>query len=202
MRNLTVLVLLVVASRGAFADTPDPAAANLAKLSKAASCENKTSPWRPWCIATDWAKGTAAALPTNKVLVGMTIELEDGKDISDALTHKVTFTALAIDKAGKVKLTMIKPSNAAEEKDTLEAVFNTSAVFKGTSRPAKLPKGLVDYLKTLQAAYKPTKGTSEWTWEGVSSTRARKVGEFWVVIETPKQGATGVFATILTDAWE
>src|SRR5690242_17050238 len=103
----------------------------LGELRTAASCQDKASPWRPWCIATEWATGSAGALPAGKVLVGMTIELEQGKSVRDALSNKVTFVALAIGKDGKVKLTDVKPTNADEEKSVAEAIFAASAVFKG-----------------------------------------------------------------------
>ena len=130
----------------------------------------------------------------------MTIELETGKDAGDALSNNVTFAALAIGKDGKVKLTDVKSTSDAETKMIGEAVFNTAAVFKGKATTAKLPADLAEYAKTLAGAYTPTKAGAEWTWQGASRARMRKVGAFWVIVETPTQ-ANGIFATILTEAW-
>jgi hypothetical protein len=182
------------------ADKADPIAASLTKLAEAAKCSMKASPWRPWCIATDFAKGTAAPLPT-KALVGMTVELEDGKDMTEALSQKVTFVALAIDKDGKVKLTDVKPENADESVTVGEAVIAATQVFKAREKTAKLPRTISTFVKTLKGAYATKKVAGSWTWEGKSTSQLRKVGTFWVIIERPA-AANGIWATILTDAWE
>jgi hypothetical protein len=179
----------------------DVTTSRLAALKTAARCDDKASPWRPWCVAADFETGTAAELPKGKVLVGMTVELEEGKDAAAALSGKVSLTALAIDADGKVKVTMVKPENKQEEQAVAEAVFNTASVFKGKAATAKLPKELADYFKTLKGAYAATKSGSQWTWTGASAGKLRKVGSFWVAIEVPKAN-NGIFATILTDAWQ
>lgn len=177
----------------------DPAEAPLAKLATAAKCSDKASPWRPWCIATDWAKGAAPDLPAGKVLVGLTIELENGKDFAQALSDRVSFSAFAIGRDGKVKLASVTPSDDKEKAMMAEAVMNTAVVFKGKAKTAKLPKDLAGYLKTIAGAYKPTRTGGAWSWTGERASRARKVGDVWVVIEShPK----GTFATILTESWE
>lgn len=201
-------LLLVFAPAVALADEmkaeppDDPADAPLAKLAVAAKCSDNTSPWRLWCIASDWSKGSAAALPSGKVLVGVTVELEDGKDVAAALKDKVSFTAFAIDKDNKVKVTTVTPSNDAEKKSMFEAGAAASLVFKGKAKTAKLPKDLAGYVKTLKGEHKVTNTRGAWTWSGASNGRARKVGDFWVVLETPKSGKAGIFATILTEKWE
>ena len=173
----------------------------LGELRSAAKCQDRASPWRPWCIATQWATGAAGVLPAGKVLVGMTVALEQGKPASDALSGQVTFVALAVGKDGKVKLTDVKPTNADEDKAVAEAILATSAVFKGRAATAKLPKELAGYVRTLQGSYAATKKDNAWTWTGASASQLRKVGKFWVVIEVPA-AHNGVWATILTDAWE
>lgn len=198
---LAVLILIVPAVAGADEAKVDVTSERLSALRTAAKCQDKASTWRPWCIAADFETGTAAALPKGKVLVGMTIELETGKDAAAALSSSVSFTALAIGKDGKVKLTMVKPENDGEMKAVAEAVFNTSAVFKAKSNSAKMPKALGDYFKTLKGAYAAKKAGKSWAWTGASEARMRKVGAFWVVVEVPKAN-NGIFATILTDAWE
>lgn len=196
-------VLLVPTLAGADRAEPqiDLTTDRLDALRVAAKCDDKASPFRPWCIAAAFSTGTAAALPKGKVLVGMTIELEVGKDASTALTQSVSFTALAVGKDGKVKLTMVKPENDDENKAVAESVFNAAAVFKGKAKSAKLPKALADYFKTLKGQYATKKAGSDWLWAGASAARMRKVGAFWVVIEVPKAN-NGIFATILTEAWE
>jgi len=199
------LLLLLALSSVASADKGDLVATQLTALRSAATCDTKDgakpSPFRPWCVATDFAKGTSAPLPKGKILVGLTIELPADKDAADELIHGVTFAALAVDKDGKLKLTDVKSTSQEDTKTLGQAVFDVGAVFKGKAAVAKLPKELADFAKTLQGAYTATKAGAEWRWQGASAARMRKVGAFWVIIETPKAG-NGIFATILTDQWQ
>ncbi len=183
-----------------------PHAAQLAELAKAANCDDPASPMRVWCIAaTGWASGTAAALPDgDATMPGLTVELEDAKPVGDALTNKVTFSALALHAAdGKqmAKITMVKPENDQEAQMTMEAVAALALVFKGKAPAAKLPPALAGYLSTLpaKADYELTRGDHGWSWTGASTAELRKVGENWVAIETPTEGATGIWVTIFTD---
>jgi len=207
MNNLRSVVVLVVAAIAPaamakkVAPKVDVVAASLGELRTAANCQDKASPWRPWCIAAEFPSGTAGELPKGKILVGMTVELQQGKDAKQALSDKVSFVALAIDQDGKAKLTDVKPTSKDEEQAVMESIFNTTAVFKGKATTATIPKDMAGYLKTLKGQYATTKGPTEWTWTGQTQSRMRKVGAFWVVIEIPKAG-NGVFATILTDAWK
>jgi hypothetical protein len=179
----------------------DPLSAALANLATVARCDDAASPWRPWCIAaTGWADGAAGDLPVGKVLVGMTIELEDGKDLDQALRDSVSLTAFAVAKDGKVKVTNVKPTNETEVQSAAAAIFDLVAVFKDKQKLAKLPKDVATYLGGRKGTYPTTKGTNEWTWKGASAGRARKVGRWWVVVETP-EAQNGFFVTILTDAW-
>jgi len=192
--KLALLLLLVPTL--ALADVTSD---ELSALGTAAKCSDKASVFRPWCIATGFDKGTAD-LPKGKVLVGLTVALEKGKEEA-ALTDKVTFVALAVDADGKVKLTDVKPTSADEQKTVGEAVANLALLFKDKAKTAKLPKDLADYVKTLKGSYATTKTDKEVTWTGAAPSRMRKVGAYWVIVETPKDGK-GIFATILTDAWE
>ncbi len=198
----SVAVLAVVAASPVHAKKmTDPLTGALANLATAAQCDNKASLWRPWCIAaTGWSNGTAADLPVGKVLVGMTLEIQDGKDLKQALSDAVSLTAFAIGNDHAVKVTTVKPTSDAESRSVGEAVFDLAAVFKDKADVAKLPKDLASYVAGLKGAYPATKATNEWTWKGASAGRARKVGRWWVVIESPN-AHNGFFVTILTDAW-
>lgn len=200
LKSLLLISLLASPVLADEAQPPDVTKTQLEALRQAAKCLEKASPWRPWCIAADFEKGTAADLPKGKVLVGMTIELETGKDTTKALSDKVSLTALAIGADGKAKVTNVQPENAAEQKVVAEAVANLTLVFKDKAATVKLPKELADHFKTLKGSYATTKKGSEWTWTAMSPTRMRKVGKHWVVIEAPGKG-NGIFATILTDGW-
>ncbi|HEY1558903.1 MAG TPA: hypothetical protein VGF94_28965 [Kofleriaceae bacterium] len=203
MRLRLALVALVLSfAVPARADsTGDKLTAALGKLATAASCSNKASPWRPWCIAaTGWAGGKVGELPKGKVLLGITIELEDGKDTAKQLGDAVGLSAWAIDGDGKLKVTYVTPSNEDEKKPIAEALFDLSSQMKGKTASAAIPKDLAGYVGGLKGAYAATKGKTEWTWQGKSAARARQVGAYWVVVETPDAG-NGFFVTVFTPAW-
>jgi hypothetical protein len=125
------------------ADSGDKLATALGQLATAANCSNKASPWRPWCIAaTGWATGKPGELPKGKVLLGLTIELEDGKDVAKQLSDAVGMSALVIDADGKVKVTYVTPSNPDEGKTIATAIFNLSSELKGKTASAQVPKDL------------------------------------------------------------
>jgi hypothetical protein len=195
-----IVVSLFALARPSAADT-DLVTKQLAALGDAASCKDAASPFRPWCIAADFANGKLADLPKGKTLVGITVELEVGKDAKAALTDKVIPAALVIDDKGMVKITDITPSNDGEKTMLGEAVFNLSTVFKHKARTAKLPKDLASYVKTMKAKYKPSKSPTEWTWTGESAARLRRVGDFWVSVETPTE-KNGIWVSVFTDKWE
>jgi hypothetical protein len=191
-------ILIAALAAPAIADK-DVATTQLAALHTAAHCDDKASVWRPWCIAADFASGKPAALPKGKTLVGLTIQLETGKDVGQALSDKVNLVALVIDAKGKAKLTDITPSNDSEQQPLAEAVAEVALVFKGKAATAKLSTDLSGYLKTLTGKYPAKKAAKEWTWKGANPTRLRKVGDVWVAIET---APNGIWASIFTDAWE
>lgn len=199
LKPLVIATSLAVAAGTAAAD--DLATKQLAALAAAANCKDASSPFRPWCIAADFATGKPVELPKGKTLVGITIELETGKDAKAALTDKVMPVALVVDDQGLVKITDITPSNDGEKQMLGEAVFNLAAVFKGKATTAKLPKDLASYIKSMTGKYKPTKSATEWTWQGESAARLRKVGNFWVSVETPAK-KNGIWASVFTEAWE
>ncbi|HLL22516.1 MAG TPA: hypothetical protein VK427_10310, partial [Kofleriaceae bacterium] len=123
MKLLVVLLAAgigVTSARAERVRVPTP----LETLAAAAKCDDKASPWRPWCIATKFEQGTAAALPS-KNLVGLTVALETGKDVATALRDRVTFVALAVTRDGtlaKLKLTDVTPESEAERTQVAEAV--------------------------------------------------------------------------------
>jgi hypothetical protein len=197
MRALAFAIVVLTSPHAIAKD--DPTTSALALLKQAARCDDKTSPWRPWCIATEWSNGSNQ-MPA-KTLVGITIELEDGKDVKQALRDRVSFSALAVGADGKVKLTFITPTAKGEDVMLADALMQVSAVFKGKAKTARLPNSLAGHLGGMKGTYKPEKTKIGWTWQGASAAEIRKVGNFWVVIERPAKG-NGIFATVLTDAWE
>ena len=183
----------------------DPRDAPLAELAKAVGCPSDSAPQRVWCVATDgWAKGTAAALADgDHVLLGLTIELQQGKSVDDAIQKKVSVSALALRvKKGKVlaRLTNVMPESAAEEQMVGEAVFGLAAYFKRRAETATAPKDLYDYVQTLppKADHAAKPGKLGWTFSGASAAELRRVGDDWVVIEVPAK-KDGVWVTIFTE---
>ncbi len=195
-KPLLIAATLLLAGVAFAKDDPTPAA--LAQLKTAAKCSDKASVWRPWCIATDWAKGKAQMPKGN--LVGLTVRLPNGSDFGKAISENVTFVALAVT-GDKLTLIDIKPSDKSEEAGIAEAVFNVAGVFKGKMKTATLPKDLAGYIKTRPGKYAAEKTATEVKWQGTSAAQLRKVGPYWVIIEVP-DAADGIFVTILTDQWD
>lgn len=198
MKKLMLATAMAATLFGNAIAKDDPTTTTLAQLAKAANCTATASPWRPWCIATEWSTGKAE-LPKG-TLVGLTVELADKADFKTALSDKVTMVALAIT-GDKAKLVDIKPTEKGEDVMIAKAVMAVAVVFKGKAPKATLPKDLAGYIKGRKGEYKMTKGATEISWAGASAAQLRKVGAYWVVIEKPAKG-NGIFATILTDAWE
>lgn len=210
---LVAVVAVTAAPATAKRRNPDPTAMLLGELSTAARCTEKASPFRPWCVAADgWATGTAAKLPVGKVLVGITIRRTVGAagpwDL--AADPSIGLAALVVRRDGpalELRITDIKPTQDDEQPQIAEALFNVSAVLKGKGSTAKLSKHLGAYLKSLgkKSGHFATKGATGWTWSAgkdMPTGELRKVGKFWVAIETPTTGADGRFITILTEKWK
>ncbi|HTM18955.1 MAG TPA: hypothetical protein VL172_00540 [Kofleriaceae bacterium] len=177
--------------------------AALQALHDAAHCDVAASPWRPWCIAADgWAKATEAPLPAGvHALIGLTLALEAGKRVEDALQDDVHLAALAVDgDAGKLKVVGIKGEDAADQQMMMEAVAGVAIVLKGNAASAALPPDLATYVATLgaQAEYPLTKAGAGWTFRGAAPGELRKVGDYWVTIEGPGAG-NEQFISIFTD---
>ncbi len=206
---LAAALALAVSPAAAKRKNPDPTMRVLADLHVAAGCDDKASPHRVWCIAADgWATGTPAKLPMGKVLLGLTISRDPSATGAWDLNADPTIglAALAVrhdGPANELKLYGITPSNDDEKPMMMQAVGNLAVVFKGKAKTVKVPKQLGTYLKSLgkKSGYFATKGTTGWTWTGASAGELRKVGAYWVVIETPKTG-DGRFITILTEKWK
>ena len=194
MKALALVAVLVGAGAAAGPRT-DVVAARLADLRAAAKCATAAS---PWCIAADFAKGTAPALPRGKVLVGLTVELANDADAAAELVDRVSFVAFAVSTDGKVKLTDVHPTDSGEEAAIAEAIANAARVFEGKAKVATVQPSLGATIKTLAGTFPTTKTGTEWTFTGATPSHLRKVGAFWVAIEAPEDG---IFATVLTDAW-
>jgi hypothetical protein len=182
-----------------------PAAADvlddrLARLRDGADCANKASPLRVWCPAADFKRGNAGPSLAGKTLVGFTVRLPDGGKVTDALSGNVSLAALAIGPDGKAVLVDVRPTNKGEEEEVARGIISLTLVLKGQAATATLAPGLAGYFKSVKGRYPATKGADEWTWTGAAPTRMRQVGKVWVVLETPADGK-GIFATVLTDAW-
>jgi hypothetical protein len=206
--TLALAVTPVAAKRVA----PDRTMLILGDLAVAAKCDDPKSLQRPWCIAaTGWAGGTAAKLPVGKVLLGFTVERKASAtgawDLNgDPSIHLVALAVRRDGAALELRLTAITPSNDEEKTMMAEAIIGLAGVFK-KGGAAKVPKDLATYARSLgkKSGFFATKGTKGWTWSGgndMPTGELRKVGKYWVAIETPTTGEDGRFITILTDKWK
>jgi hypothetical protein len=193
------LAIVAALTQAAVADRDrDVARERLGELRAGARCDEASSPWRPWCVAAAYDSGTAAPLPTGKVLVGLSVRLDPGKDVAEELHATTQLSAWAVGDDGRVSVTAILPSTPDENREIFMAVPAIAAVLKGVARTAELPADIAQYLATLRGSHPATRAGSEWTWGGVEPARARKVGAYWVVLE---RAGSRIDATVLTDAW-
>jgi hypothetical protein len=187
----------------------DPSAALLAELGAVAGCPSRDSPHRTWCIAVDgWASGTAPDLPAgDHVWLGLTAAIASGQPVTHALSDHVSLGALAVRNEGgsaAALITSIKPENDEESRMMAEAIFNLALLFKGRAQTVPVPNDLLQYAGTLpaKASHPVTIGARGWRFAGEASAEVRRVGDFWVAIETPREGPPGVFVSIYTDRLE
>jgi hypothetical protein len=207
---LAAALALAVSPVAAKRRNPDPTMRILGDLHVAAGCDDPASPQRVWCIAADgWATGTPGKLPMGKVLIGVTInrtvDATGPWDLNADPTIGLAALAVRHDgAANELRLTDVTPSDDDEKLMLLQTVGNVAAVLKNRQKLVKVPKDLATYLRSLgkKSGHFATKGATGWTWTGESAGELRKVGKFWVVIETPKTGADGRFITILTEKWK
>jgi hypothetical protein len=210
MKNILAaiaLVCLLFASQSAHADkkttkVADPIPSVLERVAAAAKCEDAASPQRIWCLADGWNKGTAAALPTNAVLVGLTLAIVDKSDGGKALTENVSVSAAAFGSKGEIKVVNITPSNDAEKKQMAEVVFSLAVFFKGKADNVTVSADMSGYLKSLKGTYKAKKVTGTWQWKGASQGFARKFGDNWIVVERSTEGPAGWWVSIVTPSWK
>ncbi len=206
---LAAALALAVSPAAAKRRNPDPTMRVLADLHVAAGCDDKASAQRAWCIAADgWATGTPGKLPMGKVLLGLTIQHSASSTGTWDLAADPTIglAALAVrhdGPANELKLYAITPSTDAEKVAMAQTVGNLATALKGKGKSVKVPKALATHLRSLgkKSGHFATKGATGWTWTGDSAGELRKVGAYWVVIETPKSG-DGRFITILTEKWK
>jgi hypothetical protein len=193
-------LLAIPAARAA---EPVSQEALLAQLHTAAGCPSETAPQRVWCVAADgFATGTRGTLPTTaQPLLGVTVEVEPGRSASD-MWATISLSDLAIrgtEGHWTGKITTVRPSDPSEEKAVASAVMGIAAVLKGKAASAPIEKGLFGYLASLPASYPLTEAPNGWTLPGASTAELRRVGDYWVAIESPTAGRPGIFVSIFTD---
>ncbi len=189
---------------------PTATEAILSDLHVAAQCDDRRSPRRHWCVAADgWATGTPAPLPIGKVLVGLTFtrEVATIAPIDFAGEDTYRFATLTLRRVGdnvEAKLAGVDPGDDDDKRMLKAAAAKLTAVFQGKTKVARLPRALSEFTKS--GADRPghviTKGASGWTWTAGSATELRKVGKYWVVIETSVSGRDTRFITVLTEQWK
>ncbi len=157
---------------------------------------------RVWCLASGWAEGTAAALPKNTVLLGLTLEVTDQGDVAKALINGVSVSAVAFGGRSEIKVTTLTPSNDAEKRQMGEVVAGLAAFFKTKTDSVAISADLAGYLKTLQGSYKTKKVGAAWRWKGTAQGYAKKFGEHWIVIEKSTQGPACWWISIVTPTWK
>ena len=193
---------------------PDPdalVAQMLRRLDVAGGCPQSR---RVWCLASGWERATAAELPAEGVVVGVTIGLEQDKADRELLDSEVTLSAFAV-KGGSGLITDVPPQNKAEQRTLDEAMANVVKVLRGEAGQAAIASSLTRWLLTLPAgASHPLRRTAlrasgaqllettEWRMSGQADARIRRLPSgAWIAVEIPGDGPTGIFVSIYHDEW-
>jgi hypothetical protein len=182
---------------------PDPdalVATMLRRLDAAAGCPQSR---RVWCLAAGWERGTAAALPDEGVLVGVTIGLVQDRPDRELLESEVTLSALAV-KAGAGLITDVPPQSPSEQRTIDEALVGVVKVLKGEAGHAALAPALARWLGTLPAgaSHPLARVSAEWRMSGKADARIRRTpAGVWMAVEIPGDGPRGIFVSIYPDDW-
>jgi hypothetical protein len=204
LARLTVVALAACASAPAAPARPrspdELAAAQLARLDAAAGCPASR---RVWCLAAGWARGTAADLPADGVLAGLTIGLAVDVPDRELLSSEVTLSAFAV-RGGAGLITDVPPENPAERRVVAEAIAALAAALKGDGPRRALAASLTRYLATLPAgaSHPLTRTASEWRMSGKADARVRRLPSgAWMAVEFPGDGPAGIFVSLYPDDW-
>lgn len=181
-------------------------AVRLLKKLNTAACSSPSSPHRVWCIAGSYEIAPAGELPSGETaLVGLTIGLSDDFPAEQSLTNNVSLSSLGLKGSGGDRMgwiSSIKPNSPGEQKDVGEAVFNVSAVFKGSAPSAALPQTLYNYVRSLpgKAKYPVARGKKGWIIRSAAVADVRRIGAYWVSVELPAaRPIKGIYLSIFTD---
>lgn len=184
---------------------PSLADAMIKKAGKAVGCPSKTTPHRVWCIAADgWKSGTAAPLlgtgPT-RTYCGLVLVVAEDRPVDFNTTRLAALVVRGEGPKRFGKIISITPDNPKESKMMAEAVFNLAKVFKGFWSTAPIPLPLMSFLAGMaaKANFPMTKGSKGWKVAGKLPGEVRKVGPFWVSVETDTKGRKGIFLGVFTD---
>jgi len=172
----------------------------LRRLDVAGGCPQSR---RVWCLASGWERGTAAELPAEGVLVGVTIGLEQDKPDRELLDSEVTLSAFAV-KGKNGLITDVPPQNKAEQRTIDETMANVVKVLKGEAGQAAIASSLTRWLLTLPASANHAlhRTAAEWRMSGQADARIRRLPSgAWIAVEIPGEGPTGIFVSIYHDEW-
>jgi hypothetical protein len=210
-RALAGLILVAACARQEPAPASAPAArprqdpdalvaTMLRRLETAGGCPQSR---RVWCLAAGWERATAAELPEEGVLVGVTIGLEQDRPDAELLASDVTLSAFAV-KGKNGLITDVPAQSKGEQRTVDEAIAGVVKVLKGEVGHATLATGLARYLTTLPAgaSHPLTRDPAQWRMSGKADARIRRTPSgAWIAVEIPGEGPSGIFISIYPDEW-
>ena len=165
---------------------------HLARLKLGAECTDPASTYKVWCPAADgFAKGTAASIPSGETaMVGLTTFINSKGDPKADISRFSTVSTLAFNNPGSPRgeVASINTSNPAD-KAQIDLVFtDVVGVLKGSKSQVMMDQKLANYVASRPAAdtYVMKETTRGWQMLGGSHAFVRKVGDMWVVVETPR----------------
>jgi hypothetical protein len=152
---------------------------------------------RHWCPVGQIGNEPFSAPASVTTLLGVTMEVRDGAAVGQDMLKTTSLSAMHLG-AKNVRVTSLKPSNADEQKELAEAVFNVGKALKGQAGEIAISKSLAGYLdqERRHAGYPLTVTKNFAGYVAKLPSRIYRSGHTYVVLE---KAAGGAFVSVFTD---
>jgi hypothetical protein len=180
----------------------------LAKLGQGAGCP-QGGELSHWCIAADgWAGGAAGEIPAGEHLYyGFTVAIVADEPVEQALNEEVTLAAMGLKNDGGKRfgiVTDVLPQSQDQQLAIGRSAGEVARVLHGEAERAHIDPLVHEDFKVLPqyAKYPLTDEHLGWRIGNAARGELRRIGEYWVVLESPTEGPPGIFVSIFTDEFE
>jgi hypothetical protein len=213
LTSVLAFMLLVVPSP-ASAKTQDPVVKLLKMVEQTLKCNaskakrkrsSADSAGRIWClVAKGWSKAKHTPLPTGtRAWLGTTLRVSKHTNLKTALQHQVSLSAIGFRGSRHrffAKMERIQPRSSKEIIEIGKVVAALTGFFEGKRKTVGLTGTMGNRIRLLasQARNPVRRMATGWQLRSRHGTELRKIGPYWVSIETVKQSAKEIWLSIFT----